>query len=271
MCSGKGWKSVKRNIYNLPEYYDVAFSWDNTKEIERFNQFFEKHADFSVKNILEPACGTGRFLVAFPEYGYKITGYDNNPEMVAYAREKIRTLGYEKMADVFLMDMKSAKMDKKYDSAFNPINSLGYLLTDKDILSHLKNTGGSMKPGSIYIIHIACAWDRLPPHEEEGWTMDRDGVSVRTVWGIKAEDKQKKLSYQTCTMYIDDHGKKAEIMDNHILRLWVYDDLKALIGKSHAFKLEAIYNEKEEEIPLDSHINGEMGNLYYVLKATMTT
>jgi hypothetical protein len=67
-------------------------------------------------------------------------------------------------------------------------------------------------------------------------------------------------------MFIVDHGENIEIVDNHILRLWIYADLKELINRSRIFRLEAIYNEKEKEVPLDSHINGEMGNLYYILK-----
>ena len=231
-----------------------------------FGRFFKQHVGFTVKHILEPACGTGRFLITLPKYGYHITGYDNNPKMVTYAKEKIRTAGYDNMADVFLMDMKSAKMDKKYDSAFNSINSLGYLLTDDDILSHLQNTGESIRRGGIYIIHLACAWDKLEPHEEEGWTIQRDEISIRTVWDIAKEDRQKKLSYQVCKMFITDHNEKKEIIDNHRLRLWIYEDIKELINESQIFRLEAIYNEKEREVPLDSHINGEMGNLFYILK-----
>ena len=257
---------MKRNIYNLPEYYDIAFSWDITREIEMFKRFFEKHADIAVEEILEPACGTGRFLITFPRYGYKITGYDNNPKMVTYAKGRIRTAGYDNMADVLLMDMKSAKTDKKFDSALNSINSLGYLLTDEDILSHLQHTGASIRRGGIYIVHLACAWDVLEPHEEEGWTLQRDDISIRTVWHINTEDRQKKLSYQVCKMFITDHDEKKEIVDNHILRLWIYEDIIKLISKSRVFRLEAIYDEKEREVPIDSHISGEMGNLYYILK-----
>jgi SAM-dependent methyltransferase len=231
-----------------------------------FRRFFERHVDFAVREILEPACGTGRFLITFPKHGYKITGYDNNPKMVTYAKEKIKKAGYDNIADVFLMDMRSAKTDIKYDSALNSINSIGYLLTDDDILSHLQNTGASIRRGGIYIIHLSCAWDRLEPHEQEGWIIQRDDISIRTVWHISREDRQKKLSYQVCKMYITDHDEKKEIIDDHILRLWIYEDIKDLINRSKIFRLEAIYDEKEREIPLDSHINGEMGNLYYILK-----
>jgi len=55
---------MKEKLYDLPKYYDVAFSWDISQEIELFRELFMNHVPFGVKKILEPACGTGRFLVA---------------------------------------------------------------------------------------------------------------------------------------------------------------------------------------------------------------
>jgi hypothetical protein len=45
-----------------------------------------------------------------------------------------------------------------------------------------------------------------------------------------------------------------------------FDDLKCLIHRSGKFRLETIYDENHNQIPLNAHISGEMGNLYYVLK-----
>ena len=73
-------------LYDLPQIYDIAFSWDNAQEISFFKTVYETHVPFPVKQILEPACGLGRFLRALPALGFKVTGYDNNPAMVHYAQ-----------------------------------------------------------------------------------------------------------------------------------------------------------------------------------------
>jgi 2-polyprenyl-3-methyl-5-hydroxy-6-metoxy-1,4-benzoquinol methylase len=52
-----------------------------------FGKLFKKYVPFQVKNILEPACGTGRFLISLAKYGYRVTGYDINPKMIAYAKK----------------------------------------------------------------------------------------------------------------------------------------------------------------------------------------
>ncbi len=257
---------MKEKLYNLPQYYDIAFSWDISGEAELFCELFNKYVPFEVKNILEPACGAGRFLMGLPKYGYHVTGYDNNSNMAAYTKNRITNAGLQDAAAVIVSDMKSAKFEIKFDAAINSINSLGYLLSDDDILSHFCNTGESLKSDGIYIIQLACALHKLDPQKDEGWVIERDGIRVKITWDIEKEDKQKKLSYQVCKMEIDDHGKHIVLEDHHILRLWFFEDLMSIIGKSGKFKLEAIYDENHKQIPLDTQITGELGNLFYVLK-----
>ncbi len=253
-------------LYNLPKYYDIAFSWDTSQEIDLFCKLFKKYVHFEVKNILEPACGTGRFLLDFPEYGYHITGYDNNEKMISYASKRISDAKLQGMALAIVGDMKSIKFNNKFDVAINSINSLGYLLSDKDNIDHFRNTGKSVKSKGIYIIHLNCAWDKLEPSDDEGWTLERDEIRVKTIWNIEKEDRQKKISYQVCKMEINDHGKHIILEDHHILRLWFLEDLLNLSHKSEQFTLEAIYDENFKQIPLNTYINGELGNLYYVFR-----
>ncbi len=260
---------MKEKLYNFPQYYDVAFSWDISREIKFFQELFTKYVPFEEKNILEPACGTGRFLVKLPEYGYHITGYDNNPKMLIFAKKRIIDAGLQNIVTVEKKNMKSAKFKIKFDAAINSINSIGYLLSDEDILSHFKNTGESLKSKGIYILHLACACDHPEFQEkpDDSWILEKEGIKIKTTWLIDKYDIEKKISYQTCKMEIDDHGKQTTLEDHHILRLWFFEDIKSLIRKSEKFKLEAIYDEKHKQISLDTHISGELGNLYYIFKA----
>jgi SAM-dependent methyltransferase len=257
-------------LYNLPLYYDIAFSWDAAVEIKPFQRYFEKYVPFAVKDILEPACGSGRFLVSLPRYGYHVTGYDNNPKMVEHARKRIAAAGVSNKAQVILGDMRTQSFDRKFDSAICPINSLGHLTSDEDILSHFIHTGDSLKSGGIYIIQMNCASDQFePPDSEEigdDWVFERDGIVVKTRWDIEQEDKDRKLSHQVCRMAIDDHGQHISVVDRHTIRLWLFDDLKHLIETSGKFSLGDIYDNNFKQVSRDTRISGELGNLYYILK-----
>lgn len=254
-------------LYNSPLYYDIAFSYDIKHEMQIYERIFNSHVPFKVNNLLEPACGTGRFLVAFPGRGIKITGYDLSDSFVKYANLKIVKSGFKDFAKAVTADMKTAKFDRVFDSAFTPINSIGYLLKDEDIICHFRNTASSVKKGGVYVIHLDCYCNN--PENEKSfseWECSRDGISVNIKWGFARSDLTGKLSHQKCIMKIEDRGNVKEIEDNHILRLWLYEDLKDLIKRSECIELIAIYNEDFTGIPPESEITGEMGNLYYVLK-----
>ena len=254
-------------LYRHPEYYDIAFTWDLTEEIEFFGRVFARHVPFPVKRILEPASGTGRFLVALPRHGYDVTGYDASAAMLAFARERIAAVGDPTAARAIEADMRTARFDREFDAALNSINSIGYLLSDADIVAHLRNTGASLRRGGVYIVHLSCAWDGEPDADRNVWTAERDGVRVSTTWRIEREDRGAKLSHQVCTMEIDDRGKKMSFVDRHTVRLWLFDDLRALVAASRTLELLALYSERFEPLPLDTRVTGEAGNLYYVLRA----
>jgi SAM-dependent methyltransferase len=257
-------------LYNLPKYYDVAFSWDTEPEIGFLKQVFEEHVPFPVERVLEPACGTGRFLVALPRHGFHVTGYDVSGAMLEYARKRIEDEGLSDRTRLIQAEMQTAGFDREFDAALNSINSLGYLLDDVDVVSHLKLTGRALRPGGVYIVHLSCAWDGRPDMDHNTWEMRRGGVVVRTTWSIESEDRASRRSYHVCSMEIEERGKKRVLVDRHTLRLWIYEELREFVERSGTLRLAAIYDEsqKHRKISLDSHINGEMGNLYYVLSAT---
>jgi SAM-dependent methyltransferase len=258
---------MSEELYSLPLYYDIAFTWDLSPELDFFERLYERHVPFDVQRILEPACGTGRFLRVFPTRGYVITGYDRSPDMLAFACERIAEAGLGEMAEAVRGEMTGARYDREFDMALNSINSLGYLLTDEEIVSHFRLTGEALRRGGIYVVHIACALDCEPDPAGDTWTMERDGISVTTTWGVVREDRDTRLSHQLCRMEICDHGRAVTLVEPHVLRLWFYEEFRDLVARSGTLELKAIYSEKFDEIPLDSHITGEMGNLYYVLKA----
>lgn len=268
---------MMEELYRLPEYYDVAFSWDAiSQEIDILRTCFSRHATRRVETLLEPGCGTGRFLVQLPGHGYRLTGYDASPAMVIYARERILRAGLQNVATVLEADMRTAKFESRFDSAFNVINTIGYLLSDEEIVAHFSNTARSLQRGGVYVIQLGCAGTDPGASDSqtgapgtkaaEEWTCERDDIRVRTTWACDSEDRQQKLSYQVCRMDIDDHGHQLTLEDRHTMRLWLYPELVGLIEECGEFRLEAIYDSDGRRIPLSTHITGEMGNLYYVLK-----
>jgi SAM-dependent methyltransferase len=96
--------------------------------------------------ILEPMCGTGRFLLPFLEEGFDIQGFDASPHMLEALRAKAKVKNLEpNVWHGFLADLESIT---KYALIFIPSGSFG-LITDlgearlclKKIYDQLENEG----------------------------------------------------------------------------------------------------------------------------------
>ena len=256
---------LRTRLYDLPEVYDVAFAWDLSQEISFFKQVFETYVPFPVQHVLEPACGTGRFLRTLPTHGFHVTGYDSNPTMLRYAEDSIASAGCEESVRTLLANMISADVPGDFDAAFNSINSIGYLHSDEDIVSHLRGTGASLREGGVYIVHLNFAHEGEVPGGDR-WTMERGGISVETWWRVLREDRETKLSHQISSFEVERDGRLERFDDRHTLRLWLFSDLEDLVRRSGQFEIAAIYGEDFGELNDVGHLTGELGNVYVILQ-----
>lgn len=256
---------MNSRLYDLPQVYDIAFSWDLSGEIAFFKRVFQTHVPFPVRHILEPACGSGRFLRTLPPNGFQVTGYDINPVMAQYAEDSVAAAGCEENVRIILANMASPEIPGEFDAAINSINSIGYLHSDEDVISHLKVTGSSLLEGGVYIVHLNFAHEgELPPGEN--WTMERGGIRVQTSWRILIEDRESRLSHHLGSFEIEQDGRIEKFDDRHTLRLWLFSGLRELIHRSGQFEIVAVYSENFEELKYREHLHGELGNVYLTLQ-----
>jgi SAM-dependent methyltransferase len=66
------------------ELYDRAFGWDVSDEVD----WLVARLGPECRSVLEPGCGTGRYLEAFELRGIDAFGFDRQPEMVEAASRR---------------------------------------------------------------------------------------------------------------------------------------------------------------------------------------
>ena len=109
-----------KNYYGslCTEMYEILHKDAPEDELDFYLSYTRK--DMS---ILEPLCGSGRFLVPFLERGYDIKGIDLSKEMLAKLKEKSPN------AKVFQSDILEYDTVEKYDYIFISSGSVS-LFTD---------------------------------------------------------------------------------------------------------------------------------------------
>jgi SAM-dependent methyltransferase len=249
------------SLYASPEIYDVAFGWNLSLELDFVDSCLRTHAGDAVVRVLEPACGTGRILAALAARGYEVLGYDRSPEMVAFATAKIARVGGRVMRG----DMATFRPPGTFDAAINLVNSMGYLLEDEAVASHLERVGEAVRPGGVYLVQLSYGGE--PPEQSSfgPWPNARAGLRTELTWRVVREDPVSRRSYQECRITAR-HGEDVRVIEEeHVLRYWTQQDFDRIVDGSE-FELTAVYFDRFEEKPLDEARTGLDGNLYHVLR-----
>jgi SAM-dependent methyltransferase len=256
----------QHTFYNLAKYYDLAFMRDTEREIDFYIRCFQRYSDIEVKRVLEAACGPGLFLKMMAKEGYDVFGFDLNPAMVEYSKNRLKEYGISK-ADAAVANMKYFKFEEKFDAGFVCINSLGYLKKDQDIISHFKSMNNALNKGAIYIVEISCKCEDIKAEKkvDETWRVEEDQVEIDLKWEIKSYDQKKRLRNIDFQMFVNDNGNQIVVEEEHELRLWIFEEFREF-ARCGGFEIVGIFNQNYELITEQEHITGELGVLYFVLK-----
>ena len=248
-------------LYDSPEIYDVAFGWDLGMEMDFVESCLRKHVSDPVRRILEPACGTGRVLAALAERGYEVAGYDLNPEMVAFATARLARLGGKVMRG----DMGTFRPPGRYEAAINLVNSIGYLLEDNAVSSHLECVAGALEAGGVYLVQLSYGGEPAEQAAFGPWSNGRAGLETTLTWRVAREDPAARRSYQECRIVARRGNERRVLEESHVLRYWTQEDFDRIVERS-PFELAGLYFDRFEEHPLETPRTGSDGNLYHVLR-----
>ena len=112
--------------------------------------------------ILEPMCGSGRFLLPLLARGYHIEGTDSSRDMLKSCREAARALKLH--PTLYRVALQSMRLRKKYDLILIPAGSFGLITDELEIRSALENLHRHLLPAGVLLIEIETVRAQaLPP------------------------------------------------------------------------------------------------------------
>ena len=135
---------------NLARYYDHIFP-AGENQLRFFKEEFQQHG---VKTVLDLACGTGSYSLAFAGWGLDVVGVDFEEEMIHYARQKAAESSTANVRFLVGDMRKLPDLQKPFDAVVCIGNSLVHLLTDEDLTAALKEMYRLCKQGGLLIIQI---------------------------------------------------------------------------------------------------------------------
>lgn len=185
---------VTNTLYEDPEIYDILHAPGTAKDLGgllRIERVYGRltRGEREAGLILEPACGSGRYVLEAARRGRRVAGFDLSAGMVRYARARLREKGLGGVGRVFEADMagfagtlrKGKGGRRAVTLAFNLINSIRHLETDAALGRHFEEMARVMHPGGVYVVGISLSdYGREFPTEDV-WHGKRRGVRVHQV------------------------------------------------------------------------------------------
>jgi SAM-dependent methyltransferase len=178
-------ESSNADFYADPLIYDVLHAPGTAGEVRALLRIVKRFMPVAQPlRFLEPACGTGRYLLALARKGHHCTGFDLSPEMIAYAKAAALERDLASRVRLFSADMRTFDQGRRlgtFNVAFNLINTIRHLSSDAAIIEHLEAVRRRLLPGGVYLVGLSlCAYGREAPTEDT-WTGKIKGMTVTQV------------------------------------------------------------------------------------------
>jgi hypothetical protein len=160
------------------EFYLLSKPRPPERELAFYRQFVAE----AEPPVLEPMCGSGRFLIPLREAGFDIDGIDASADML----QACRAGGQAKKLSVTVMQqfLHELRLPRRYGLVFIPAGSFN-LITDLDqVRESLERIHDHMLPGAKL---VAAILSDMPAEYEESvwsgrWVTRPDGAKIVLSW-----------------------------------------------------------------------------------------
>ncbi|MCY7411019.1 MAG: methyltransferase domain-containing protein [Chitinophagales bacterium] len=129
-------------------YYHLLYQNRNENEADQFVESLLSHLKLATEsNVLDVACGTGRYSQSFAAHDFYVLGIDLSKKNILQA-----SCNESEHLTFFRHDMRESFYVNYFDAAFNLFTSFGYFNNEKDNLKAIRALSNSLKIGGKLVI-----------------------------------------------------------------------------------------------------------------------
>lgn len=241
-------------VYRYPEFYAIGYRWNTEAECSFIEACLAAHGLEGSRRLLDIGCGSGRHLLELARRGHEMTGIDLSSEMVDYADRQAQESGLA--VSVSPDDLRSLQVEGTFDAAYCFMDTFRFLLTNEEIIKHLREVADRLVPGGLYLTDfwIPVQWDQIS-NEIHQWEQTEGGMTVRVFYLQHPEtiDPVEQTFEDELVFEIIENGQRQEIRGGRTrTRLILPQEFKALVEASQVFDFAGSYGEFDLSRPLDA-------------------
>jgi hypothetical protein len=152
--------------------------------------------------------------------------------------------------------MRNFQLPTPVDVAALFMASTGYLLTNDDMVNHLRAVASNLTPGGIYVLEMTHPRDVLGVGSStiQEWEEQHDGCTVKVKWGMPDDrfDPIAQVRHVTASLSYTTATDSGTICDQCPQREFTYQEMRALVELSGVFDWTATLGAWDTSIPCDN-------------------
>ena len=137
----------------IADFYDLVYAGkDTAAEAAYVQRSLRRLGVADAAHLLEWGSGTGRHAAALSQLGYRVSGVERSPDMLARARKLLpRHVGLDfRQGD--LLDVPAG--DDSYDALIACFHVISYLTSEAELARAFANAKASLKPGGVFLFDV---------------------------------------------------------------------------------------------------------------------
>ena len=231
------------DFYRHALAYDIAFGdRDFARECDFLAWCLHEHGKLEYTGKHEPsfielACGPAQHAREFALREWRSIGLDMSADMLNYARD--RSLQQSVNLETVCADMCDFRLAQPVALAANMMESITHLVTNDQVVKHLRAVARNLLPGGIYVIemaHPSAIWRDCLPNM---WSSKRDGIVVDFLFGLE-DDPYDWITQQwtvTARLTISEAGLPQRVYEEHNNHRWYLpQEFSALVDLAGVFE-----------------------------------
>jgi len=223
------------SLYSAPRLYEIAFDMNRRGEVDFLVHCFKRFARRPVRRVLDIACGTGPHLIRLADRGYHMSGLDLSARNIEFVRERLAAKGHA--GDLVVGDMTDFRLARPVDAAICMQDSQGHLLTNEQLLAHLRRVARAVKRGGLYVFdrYMASSWTN--PARSWSWTRRRGNLTVRASFSaLEDVDPVTQVFRERLRIEGVENGTRRVYRQTHLSRMVFPQELRALVALAGDFE-----------------------------------
>jgi SAM-dependent methyltransferase len=176
--------------------------------------------------LLDIACGAGRYTIPLARAGYSMTGVDLSEDFLRVARERDADVDWHRG------DIRALPWERRFDGALCFGNSFGYF-PRSETRAFLRGVERALKPGARFVLESAAVAEALLPNLQRERRIEAEGVvfSSRNRYHPKESRLETEYSFE-----------QEDLRETKLASTWIFTTGEVVAMLSEAgFEVENIF------------------------------